>query len=235
MASALKEITDKYDVDFYFKASFDKANRTSGDSFRGPGLIRGVDILYRIKKDFGLKICTDIHKPEQAERASLVADIIQIPAFLCRQTDLIEAAAETGKIVSIKKGQFLAPHDMQHPYNKAKTESNDVWLIERGATFGYNNLVVDMRSFSMMKENTGATVIHDATHSMQLPGQGSVSGGARQYALPVAMAAVAAGADGIFAEVHDDPPSAKSDPATQLYLNDFEMFLEQLLRVRRVL
>jgi 2-dehydro-3-deoxyphosphooctonate aldolase (KDO 8-P synthase) len=236
LAKRIKLVTDLYpELDVYFKASFDKANRSDRDSYRGPGLDLGLAILDKIKKETGLKILTDIHTPDQAGAVAEVADIIQIPAFLCRQTDLIEAAAKTGKTINIKKGQFVAPYDIRPAYEKAAVHAGEsnVWLTERGTCFGYNNLVVDMRSFQMMREVcSNATIIYDATHSMQLPG-GRESDGARRFTEGVARAAVATGfVDGIFMEVHDDPEAALSDRKTQYPLDKLGSFIKDTLRVR---
>ena len=204
---------------FVFKASFDKANRTSGDAYRGPGLREGLRILSGLKAE-GYPILTDIHEPAQADAAAEVVDILQIPAFLCRQTDLLLAAGRTGRIVNIKKGQFVAPHDIHRAAEKvASTGNNQVVLTERGSSFGYNNLVVDMRGLKIMRD-TGWPVVFDATHSVQLPGgAGSASGGQPQFIEPLSRAAVAAGVDGIFVEVHDEPEKALSDGANALRLS----------------
>ena len=195
-----------------FKSSLDKANRTSKDGFRGPGLEKGLDWLAKIKEETGLPVITDIHSPDQAEAVAEVADVMQIPAFLCRQTDLIVAAAQTGRILNIKKGQFLAPWDMQGPLDKAMSAGDGkVWLTERGSTFGYNNLVVDFRSLAIM-QSLGAPVVFDATHSVQLPGGlGRSSGGNREYVPLLSRAAVAAGVNGVFLETHPDPDKALCD------------------------
>ncbi|MCC6587486.1 MAG: 3-deoxy-8-phosphooctulonate synthase [Bryobacterales bacterium] len=204
---------------FYFKASFDKANRSSVSSYRGPGLTEGLRILATLKNQ-GFRILTDIHEPAQAEPAAQVCDVLQIPAFLCRQTDLLVAAGRTGRIVNIKKGQFVAPHDIGHAADKvASTGNTNIWLTERGTTFGYNNLVVDMRGLVIMKR-FGYPVIFDATHSVQLPGAaGQASSGQPEFIEPLARAAVAAGADGLFVEVHENPPKALSDGANALHLD----------------
>jgi 2-dehydro-3-deoxyphosphooctonate aldolase (KDO 8-P synthase) len=211
-ARELAALTRELDIPLVFKSSFDKANRTSLTSFRGPGLERGLAWLADVKASTGLPVVTDIHLPEQAAPVAEVADVIQIPAFLCRQTDLLVAAAATGRIVNVKKGQFLAPWDMKSVLGKLRDSGNGhVWLTERGASFGYNNLVVDMRSIPEM-QSLGAPVIMDATHSVQLPGgQGECSGGQREYVPVLARAAVAAGADGVFMEVHPDPDKARCD------------------------
>jgi 2-dehydro-3-deoxyphosphooctonate aldolase (KDO 8-P synthase) len=206
--------------DFVFKASFDKANRSSVSTYRGPGLKEGLRILAALRKSTGLKVLTDIHEPWQAEEAAAAVDILQIPAFLCRQTDLLLAAGRTGRTVNIKKGQFVAPHDIHHAGEKvASTGNNDIWLTERGSTFGYNNLVVDMRGLAIMKQ-FGWPVVFDATHSVQLPGAaGSASGGAPQFIEPLARAAVAVGVDAVFVEVHEAPERALSDGANALRLD----------------
>lgn len=231
MAEQISKIQKELKIPVVFKASFDKANRTSLHSFRGPGIEEGLRILERVKKDFGLPTTTDIHEPSQAFLAAEVVDILQIPAFLCRQTDLIVAAAETDKIVSIKKGQFVAPFDMSQAVEKCKSSKNDkVFLIERGTTFGYNNLVVDMRSFAMM--NPFAPTIFDATHSLQLPGKGGTfTLGQREYLPQLAFAAVSAGAHALFLEVHNDPQNAKSDSQTVYPIEKVSSLLKKALRL----
>lgn len=231
-AGKLKEITDKFDVDFYFKASFDKANRTSVSSFRGPGIDEGLRILKRVKNELGIKIVTDIHLPEQAAPAAEVADILQIPAFLCRQTDLLVAVAHTGKIINVKKAQFLAPWDMNNVVKKIEDAGNTgIMLCERGTTFGYNTLVVDMTSLVEMKK-IGYPVIFDATHSVQKPGgKGSSTGGNREYVRYLARAAAAVGIDGMFAEVHPDPDNALSDGPNMIKLSKFDNILCEVLAV----
>lgn len=231
-ASKMKAITEKLEVDYYFKASFDKANRTSISSYRGPGIEEGLKILQKVKKALDLKICTDIHEPWQAERAAEAVDMIQIPAFLCRQTDLLVAAARTGKLLNIKKAQFLAPWDMKNVVEKVRQSGNEkIFLCERGTSFGYNNLVVDMTSIIEMKKNN-VPVIFDATHSVQKPGgEGSFTGGNREYASYLAKAAVAVGADGVFMEVHPDPDKALSDSANSLQLDAAESILQDILTV----
>ena len=215
---------------YIFKASFDKANRTSISSYRGPGLDEGLAILGRIRRELGVPILTDIHESSQAEAAGKVADVLQIPAFLSRQTDLIAAAARTGRAVNIKKGQFLAPFDMKHVIGKV-TGANRVFLTERGTSFGYNNLVVDMRSFPMMR-SLGCPVVFDVTHSLQLPGAGNgVSAGLSQYIEPLASAGVAAGVDGVFLEVHEDPSRALSDGANALPLDRLEPLLDRIQKI----
>lgn len=232
IAKTLKEITSGLDVDFYFKASFDKANRTSIESYRGPGIDEGIRILKQIKEDYDVKLVTDIHEPWQAQRVAEVVDIIQIPAFLCRQTDLLVAAAETGKIVNVKKAQFLAPWDMKNVAAKIEQAGNHhILLCERGTTFGYNTLVVDMTGIIEMKK-LGYPVVMDATHSVQKPGgKGNATGGNREYVEPLAKAAVAAGADALFFEVHPDPDQALSDGPNMVELDKFEGLLERVLKV----
>jgi 2-dehydro-3-deoxyphosphooctonate aldolase (KDO 8-P synthase) len=216
-----------------FKASFDKANRSSVDSFRGPGLAEGLRVLAAAKEATGLPVTTDVHEPAQCAAAAEVVDLLQIPAFLCRQTDLVLAAAETGRPVNVKKGQFMAPEDMLRVAEKAWSRGNrQVSVTERGYSFGYHNLVVDMRSFAMLHDH-GLPVIFDVTHSLQLPGGGKTTGGDRRFAEPLARAAVAAGADGVFLEMHPDPASALSDRATQLTPQRAEALLASLLAVRR--
>lgn len=217
---------------FIFKGSFDKANRTSINSLRGPGLEKGLQLLSDVKVKYQLPITTDVHESHQVAAVGEVCDAIQIPAFLCRQTDLLVAAAKTGKAVNVKKGQFLAPSDMQHVVTKLKeAEAAEFWLTDRGTSFGYHNLVVDMRSFNVMK-TFGAPVIFDATHSTQLPGAaGGKSGGQREYVLPLARAACAAGAQGLFIETHPSPADAISDAATQVPFDEFEFIIESCLKV----
>ena len=232
IAEAIKNIAQKLDLAFYFKASFDKANRTSINSYRGPGIDEGLRILGEVKDRFKLKICTDIHEPWQAERAASVADIIQIPAFLCRQTDLLVAAAKTGKIINVKKAQFLAPWDMANVIKKIEDSGNrNIMLCERGTTFGYNNLVVDMTGIVEMKKY-GYPVVMDATHSVQKPGiNGLTTGGNREYVEPLAKAAIAVGVDALFFEVHPNPDSALSDGPNMVYLDQFEGLLERVIKV----
>jgi 2-dehydro-3-deoxyphosphooctonate aldolase (KDO 8-P synthase) len=232
LALALKGIAARCDIPLLFKASYDKANRTSGSSFRGPGLESGLRTLADVKARTGLPILTDIHEPWHAERAADVVDIIQIPAFLCRQTDLIIAAARTGKVVNVKKGQFLAPHDMRHVVAKIAAEGNQSILVtERGVSFGYNNLVVDIRAFPMLRE-LGYPVVFDVTHSLQLPGAGDgVTAGLAEYIEPLAAAGVAAGVDAVFMEVHEEPSRAKSDAANALRLDKLETLLRKLKRI----
>jgi len=235
MAHALAAMAERLGIALVFKSSFDKANRTSIGSFRGPGLAEGLRVLGLVKKETGLPVITDVHEPGQCEPAAAVCDVLQIPAFLCRQTDLVVAAARTGRALNVKKGQFMAPDDMRRIVEKARSAGNDrVTVTERGASFGYHNLIVDMRSFAMLHED-GVPVIYDVTHSLQLPGGGEQSGGARSYAEPLARAAVAAGADGVFLEIHPDPPHALSDHAVQLDPARAERLLRSLLAVRRSL
>lgn len=235
LAERLRQITESLRVEFYFKASFDKANRTSIASYRGPGLDRGIDILKKVKDTYGLRIVTDIHEPHQAEIAAEAADIIQIPAFLCRQTDLLVAAAKTGKIVNVKKGQFLAPWDMKNVVEKLEQSGcNDIYLCERGTSFGYNTLVVDMVSISEMKK-FGYPVIFDATHSVQKPGgNGSSTSGNREYVPYLARAATAAGADGLFLETHFNPDEALSDGANMINVDGVEKLVDQCLKIKNI-
>ena len=232
IAGSMKEIAARNGIDYYFKASFDKANRTSISSFRGPGIDKGLDILRKVKEKYGLRICTDIHEPWQAAKVADVVDIIQIPAFLCRQTDLLVAAAKTGKLLNIKKAQFLAPWDMTHVVRKVEETGNKhIMLCERGTMFGYNTLVVDMTSICEMKK-LGYPVVMDATHSVQKPGgQGCTTGGCREYVEPLAKAAIAAGADALFFEVHPDPDHALSDGPNMVKLSEFESMLQRILKI----
>ena len=232
MAESISGICKALKVPYIFKASFDKANRTSLQSFRGPGLKEGLRILAKVKKTIDVPVLTDVHEIEQMHAAADVVDVIQIPAFLCRQTDLLVAAAKTGRAINVKKGQFVAPSDMRHAVNKIRESGNhQVSLTERGASFGYHNLVVDMRGLAIMREY--APVIFDATHSVQLPSQGEQSGGQPQFIPLLARAAVAAGVDGVFMEVHDDPAHAKSDGANALRLDQLRGVLTELYAVRR--
>ena len=232
VATELVRLNSKYGLDIIFKASFDKANRTSISSFRGPGIERGLEILQKVKDVYHLPICTDIHEPWQAEQAAKVCDILQIPAFLCRQTDLLVAAAKTGKCINIKKAQFLAPWDMKNCLEKVRQSGNDnVMLCERGSTFGYNTLVVDMTGLRVMKE-MGVPVIFDATHSVQKPGGNGIStGGNRQYVEYLAKAAIAVGVDGLFMETHPDPDNAKSDGPNMVPLGEMKELLVKLKKV----
>ena len=231
-ALAIRDIASRARVPAIFKASYDKANRTSRHSFRGPGLDAGLRILSDIRARTNLPILTDIHEPAHAAAAAQVVDVLQIPAFLSRQTDLLVAAARTGKVVNIKKGQFLAPRDVKHVVDKITSEGNpSVLVTERGVSFGYNNLVVDMRAFPMLRE-LGYPVVFDVTHSLQLPGAGDgVTAGLAQYIEPLAAAGVAAGVDAVFMEVHEEPARAKSDAANALRLDKLEALLLKLTRI----
>ncbi len=236
-AAHIKEIIAKHPVNFVFKASFDKANRTSVHSFRGLGIDEGLEILQAVKDQLNVPVLTDIHTPEQAERVAEVVDVLQTPAFLCRQTDFIQSAIATGKPVNIKKGQFLSPYEMKHVATKAKEAGgeNNIMLCERGASFGYNNLVVDMRSLAIMRES-GCPIIFDATHSVQQPGgAGASSGGNREFVPYLARAAVAAGVSGVFAEVHPDPDNALSDGPNALPLSELDAFISQLVAIREAI
>ena len=232
IAAQMKEMTEELEIPYTFKASFDKANRTSIRGFRGPGIERGLEILQKVKDVYGLPVCTDIHEAWQAEKAAQVADILQIPAFLCRQTDLLVAAAKTGKCVNIKKAQFLAPWDMKNCLDKVRESGNDnVMLCERGTSFGYNTLVVDMTGLRVMRD-FGVPVIFDATHSVQKPGgNGTSTGGNRQYVEYLAKAALAVGADGLFMETHPEPDYAKSDGPNMVPLGEMKTLLKKLIRV----
>ena len=232
IARQMKDITDMLGIPYTFKASFDKANRTSISGFRGPGIEKGLRILQEVKDTYNLPICTDIHEPWQAEKAAEICDILQIPAFLCRQTDLLVAAAKTGKCINIKKAQFLAPWDMKNCVEKVRQSGNDnVMLCERGTTFGYNTLVVDMTGLRVMKD-MGVPVIFDATHSVQKPGgNGTSTGGNRQYVEYLAKAAVSVGIDGLFMETHPNPDNAKSDGPNMVPLGEMEELLKKLQRV----
>ena len=232
VAGQMKEITEKLGIPYTFKASFDKANRTSLSSFRGPGIEDGLRILKKVKDTYGLPVCTDIHEPWQAAPVAQVADIIQIPAFLCRQTDLLVAAAKTGRCVNIKKAQFLAPWDMKNCVEKVRQSGNEnVMLCERGTSFGYNTLVVDMTGLRVMKD-FGVPVIFDATHSVQKPGgNGTSTGGNREFVEYLAKAAIAVGVDGLFMETHPDPDLAKSDGPNMVPLGEMEALLKKLILV----
>jgi len=235
LAVAIRDIAARTRVPVIFKASYDKANRTSITSFRGPGLDVGLQTFADIRSRTGLPILTDIHEPAHAARAASVADVLQIPAFLSRQTDLIVAAARTGKAVNIKKGQFLSPQDMRHVVQKVTASGNhSVLVTERGVSFGYNNLVVDMRAFPMLRE-LGYPVVFDVTHSLQLPGAGDgVTSGLAEYIEPLASAGVAAGVDGVFIEVHEEPAKARSDAANALRLDKLEALIIKLTRIHDV-
>ena len=231
-AGRLKEITTRLGIPFIFKSSFDKANRTSGTSFRGPGLEAGLKVLEEVKRQVGVPVLTDVHEYTPFDEVAEVVDVLQTPAFLCRQTDFIQKVARVGKPVNIKKGQFLSPWDMRNVVEKARAAGNDQILVcERGASFGYNNLVSDMRSLSVMRE-TGCPVVFDATHSVQLPGgQGTKSGGQREFVPVLARAAVAVGIAGIFMETHPDPDKALSDGPNAWPLGKMEALLETLMQL----
>jgi len=233
MARTILALRDALKINLVFKSSFDKANRTSIESFRGPGLEKGLALLKEVKDETGLPVLSDIHEWQQAAPAAEVLDVIQIPAFLCRQTDLIAAAARTGKPVAVKKGQFLSPDETKNILDKAAEVGNErVFITERGASFGYQNLVVDMRAFPLIR-GFGAPVVYDITHSMQRPGgEGKQTGGTPQFARPLARAAAAAGADGFFMEVHDNPPAALSDRTTQLRPEAARAIIEDVLAIR---
>lgn len=233
VGSELQRVCDELGIFYIFKASYDKANRTSGRSFRGPGIARGLEVLAKVGARLGVPVLTDVHTEEQAVRAGEVVDILQIPAFLCRQTDLIAAAVGTGRIVNIKKGQFLSPGEMSQVVAKAtEAGGSRLLLTERGTTFGYNNLVADMRSIPVMRR-LGFPVIFDATHSVQLPGGGGdKSAGQREFAPVLAQAAVAAGADGVFIETHPDPERALSDGPNSMRLSEMRPLLERLIRIK---
>src|SRR5450830_1686509 len=240
-AGTLKEITASLGIPFIFKSSFDKANRSSGDTFRGPGIDKGLEILAKVKRELGLPILTDIHSEEQIAQVASVVDVLQTPAFLCRQTDFIRAVAQSGLPVNIKKGQFLAPGDMKNVIDKARAAARELGLnednfmaCERGASFGYNNLVSDMRSLAIMRD-TGAPVVFDATHSVQLPGgQGTSSGGQREMVPVLARAAVAVGVAGLFMETHPDPAKALSDGPNAVPLKHMRALLETLVELDAV-
>ena len=236
MAGALKEITQRLGIGLVYKSSFDKANRTSLEGRRGLGLKQAMPVFAEIKEKFGLPVLTDVHENDQCADVAEVVDVLQIPAFLCRQTDLLLAAARTGKPVNVKKGQFLAPWDMRNVVAKVTGAGNpDVLVTERGASFGYNTLVSDMRSLPIMAEQTGAPVIFDATHSVQQPGgQGTSSGGQREFVPVLARAAVAVGVAGVFIETHDNPAEAFSDGPNQVPLGEFEALLRQLMAFDRL-
>jgi len=240
VAGQLKEICAALGVPFIFKSSYDKANRSSGTSFRGPGIERGLEILAAVKRTLGVPLITDVHREDEIAAAAEVVDVLQTPAFLCRQTDFIRAVAQSGRPVNIKKGQFLAPHDMKNVLDKARAAAREAGLsedrfmaCERGASFGYNNLVSDMRSLSILRE-TNAPVVFDATHSVQLPGgQGATSGGQREFVPVLSRAAVAAGIAGIFMETHPDPAHALSDGPNAVPLKHMKALLEQLAEIDR--
>ena len=243
VAEAMKAITDRLGIRYIFKASFDKANRSSGGSFRGPGLDKGLEVLAQVKQQLGLPVLTDIHESQQAALVGQVVDVLQIPAFLCRQTDLLLAAAAVvsdpaaaAKTVNVKKGQFLAPWDMAQVVDKMRASGllnrDQLWLTERGTSFGYNTLVVDMRALPQLG-TLGCPVIFDATHSVQQPGgRGSSTGGQREFVAPLARAAVAVGVDGLFMETHPDPENAGSDGPNMVPLHRMQPLLEQLMAIR---
>jgi 2-dehydro-3-deoxyphosphooctonate aldolase (KDO 8-P synthase) len=235
-AHRIAEIARAVGFPYIFKSSFDKANRTSIESFRGPGLEEGLDILREVKEETGLPVLSDIHEWQQAEPAAEVLDILQIPAFLCRQTDIVAAAARTGKPVGVKKGQFLSPEEAKNILDKGHEVGNEkVFITERGSSFGYQNLVVDMRTFPIVR-GFGAPMVYDITHSMQRPGgEGKQTGGTPQFARPLARAAAAAGADGFFMEVHDNPPAALSDRTTQIRPEVARAIIEDVLAIRAAL
>lgn len=241
VAGQLKEITAQLGIPFIFKSSYDKANRSSGSSFRGPGMARGLDILAKVKKELAVPVLTDVHTEAEIPAVAAVVDVLQTPAFLCRQTDFIRAVAQSGKPVNIKKGQFLAPHDMKNVIDKARAAAREAGLpednfmaCERGASFGYNNLVSDMRSLAIMRE-TGSPVVFDATHSVQLPGGlGQASGGQREMVPVLARAAVAVGVAGLFMETHPDPNKALSDGPNAVPLKHMKALLETLLALDTV-
>ncbi|MBI4681836.1 MAG: 3-deoxy-8-phosphooctulonate synthase [Nitrospirae bacterium] len=234
-AGTLKQYSETQKIPIIFKSSFDKANRTSVNSFRGPGIKKGLAILNKVRKETGLPVISDIHSVNEAEEAAEILDIMQIPAFLCRQTDLLIAAARTGKPINVKKGQFLSPLDAKNIVDKVRsTGNNNLILTERGVTFGYNNLVVDMRSIPIM-QGFGVPVVYDATHSVQLPGgQGSCSGGQREFIETLARAAVSAGCDAVFLEVHEDPDNAPCDGPNMLQLDRFSLLADRLTELNRL-
>ncbi|MFP5397933.1 MAG: 3-deoxy-8-phosphooctulonate synthase [Gammaproteobacteria bacterium] len=241
VAGHLKEVTAALGIPFIFKSSYDKANRSSGSSFRGPGMDQGLQVLAQVKREIGVPVLTDVHSEAEVPAVAAVVDVLQTPAFLCRQTDFIRAVARSGLPVNIKKGQFLAPHDMKHVIDKARAAAREKGLdddrfmaCERGVSFGYNNLVSDMRALAIMRE-TGAPVVFDATHSVQLPGgQGSSSGGQREFVPVLARAAVAVGVAGLFMETHPDPAKALSDGPNAVPLKHMRALLEQLVALDRV-
>ena len=240
-AGTLKEMTDELGIPFIYKSSFDKANRSSGKSFRGPGMDSGLKILGEVKSQIGVPVLTDIHAIDEIEAVASVVDVLQTPAFLCRQTDFIHAAASAGKPVNIKKGQFLAPHEMKNVADKAREAAiaaggagDNIMVCERGASFGYNNLVSDMRSLAIMRE-TGCPVVFDATHSVQLPGgQGATSGGQREFVPVLSRAAIAVGVAGVFMETHPDPANAMSDGPNAVPLKHMRRLLEKLVAIDRI-
>lgn len=236
LATQIKTVCDNLGIPYIFKASYDKANRSSLASYRGPGYPEGLQILYNIKNTLNVPVLSDVHETSQVEKAAKILDILQIPAFLCRQTDLLVEVARTGKPVNIKKGQFLAPHDMKNTVEKVLSQGNaNILLTERGTSFGYNNLVFDVRSIPIMK-NLGFPVVIDASHCVQKPGgEGAYSGGDAEFIPHVAAAGIAAGADGVFLEIHDNPPKALSDGANSFNLNKLEGLLRTLMRVKNAI
>jgi 2-dehydro-3-deoxyphosphooctonate aldolase (KDO 8-P synthase) len=234
MAERIRDITAELSVPYVFKASFDKANRTSIDGFRGPGLDKGLAVLARVRERIGVPVTTDVHEPHQARAVAEAVDLLQIPAFLCRQTDLLLAAAATGKPINVKKGQFLAPWDMKHVVDKVRSAGNaSVLVTERGTSFGYNNLVVDFRGFPLLRES-GAPLVFDVTHSLQLPGgAGKSSGGQSRFIRELASSGVAVGVDALFMEVHDRPEAALSDGPNSCRLSDLPSILERLVAIER--
>ncbi len=236
VAPHIADICDDLNIDYFFKSSFDKANRTSVSSFRGPGMEKGIEMLQKIKDEFGVKITTDIHEPNQAAPVAKVADMIQIPAFLCRQTDLLIAAGQTNRIINVKKGQFMAPWDMKNVIGKLESTGNKkIMLCERGTSFGYNRLVVDMAGIYEMKK-LGYPIVFDATHSVQQPGGGNgFTTGNREYIPTLTRAAIAAGADHLFMEVHPDPSKALSDGPNSLELSEVRNLLEKVVEIRNVI
>ena len=235
IAGFLKELTQSLRIPFIFKSSYDKANRSSLRSYRGPGVIRGLEILGKVKRELGVPVLSDVHRFEEVEAAAEVLDVLQVPAFLCRQTDFVLAVARSGKPVNVKKGQFLAPWDARNIVEKIRSTGNtDILLTERGASFGYNNLVADMRSLLIMRR-TGFPVVFDVTHSLQLPGgKGTSSGGEREFVAPLARAAMAVGIDGLFMEVHPDPSAALCDGPNSQPLDRLKPLLEQLVAIDRL-
>lgn len=234
-AEAIKEITNELNIPFIFKSSYKKANRTNVNSFAGLGDNEALAILKKVKDELNVPIVTDIHTEEEAAKAAMVADVLQIPAFLCRQTDLLVAAGKTGRVVNIKKGQFLAPEDMRHAAEKvASTGNKNIMLTERGTTFGYHNLVVDMRSFVLMRQ-IGYPVVMDATHSVQMPSSGNETGGNPEFIRPLARAAAAVGIDALFLEVHPNPKEALSDKASQLPLNGLKELLVEIKKIDEII
>ncbi len=235
IAHQLKKMANSYNLQFYFKASYDKANRTSLDAYRGPGIKKGLEILADVKKTFDIQILTDVHSVAEVDQVAEVVDVIQIPAFLCRQTDLMVAAAKTDRVINVKKGQFTAPSDMRYVIDKILESGNDrIWLTERGTCFGYNNLVVDFRSFDIMRA-FGFPVIFDATHAVQIPSSGGASSGNRTFVAPLARAAVAYGVDGLFTEVYPEPDNAKCDGPNSIRLDSVSALLDSIMAIRNIL